>query len=122
MRLGIAELTQSGLTRKNGRDAAQTLLARDDGSEIIIDLDGTEFLSLSFLDEFVELATEAGILGRISFATEQQGRLDILGRVSDARDVVLYHLAGGKRAPVKRKPAPKLIEVSSPGGPPGDPW
>jgi hypothetical protein len=116
MRISITELTPSGLTRKRGHEAVAALdgKLKDDATDITIELDAAEFISVSFMDEFVQGVSEAGLLDRITFATERDDHLNRLRRVSDVQDVELFRETRGEREAVQRKPAPKLIAVPDP--------
>jgi len=120
MKMRISELTSSCLTRGRAREACSALAARDDGSDVRIELDDAEFLSLSLLDEFVSGLAKAGTLPRVTFVAERPEYVDRLGRVRDASDVELFREEHGERRPVRPKPAPTLVAVPDVDTPPGE--
>ncbi len=121
MRLAITELTEPCLTRKRGGLAAQELLSRDEGREVRLVLNGTEFLSLSFLDELVRRLHDAGVLGRLTFETNRGEHLEKLGRVRDVRGVDIYTVVDDERVLVDLKPGLNLTEAAATDQPPQEP-
>ena len=118
MQLAITELTTPCLTRRRGRLAAEAFLSRDDGDEIHLLLNGVEFLSLSFLDEFIFGLEKDGMLGRALFVTAKPQHLAKLARVSEIRNVEIRRMIDGRREVIEPKPGPKLTKMPAGQDPP----
>jgi hypothetical protein len=113
MRIDITELVSSCLTRRRAAEAFQALAKLDDGSDILLCLEHTPFLSVSFLDELVGRLDGAGILPRITFDTAGNGEyVGKLGRVRDVREVRLFHLVDGVPEIVPVKTGQALVEAA----------
>ncbi|MFW6158543.1 MAG: hypothetical protein ACOC8E_04210 [Planctomycetota bacterium] len=120
MQVQIAELTEKTLSRRRGKEAYDALVSRDDHDEIVIDLNGAEACSLSFLDELVCRMHGIGMLQRASFVTGNPQHIRKLGRVSAIRELTIYRMIDGKRELVEPVSVPPLIEIPSDAPPPDD--
>ena len=111
MRVKVQDLAPSCLTRHRGNQAYQTLLKMDDGSQIEVELDGAEILSLSFLDELVFRVNQTGAGDRLVLVSENPDHIGKLARISGFRGVTIRRMSNGRPEPIppERSSAPEAV-------------
>jgi len=119
VRARIDEIVPTGLTRRRGKQAYDEIHTRDSGGRICVELDQSELISLSFLDEIIFSADRDGMLGRVVFVTRNPDYVRKLGRVSHIRELEVRRLVDGKPEAVDPDPGPQ-ITVAPPGARPPD--
>ena len=119
MRVKIQDLSPVCVTRRRGADAFEALMKLDDGSNIEIDLNGTEMLSLSFLDELIYRLHQKLASERVAFVTSSPNHLAKLGRISGYRKIAVRRVVNGTPENVPPTESPALdmatVEETDPG-------
>jgi hypothetical protein len=91
MKISVKLLAPVTLTRKRGAEAFEALHRYlKSNTDVNIDLDATEMLSLSFLDELVVRLSDADLLRKAAFVTQDPATMRKLGIIAQERNLTLY--------------------------------
>ena len=90
--IDVKELSPVTLTRRRGAEAFGSLQARlgQQDRGVGIDLDSTEMLSASFLDELILRLAEHDLLKKVAFVTREPQTIRKLGIISHERKLTVF--------------------------------
>lgn len=87
----ILDLGSPCLTRKKGREAAELLKPQVDAQTTILDLNGVEMLSFSFLDGLISELTAEVNAARLVFRADDPDVIDKLARIAAIRNICVFN-------------------------------
>ena len=94
----IIDLGSPCVTRKRGQEAAKLLKTQLDAQSTILDLNGVEMLSFSFLDGLISDLTAEVNAARLVFHADDPEVIDKLARIAAIRNICIFTRGTRRRA------------------------
>ena len=87
----VLDLGSPCLTRKKGQEAARLLRPQIDAQTTMLDLNGVEMLSFSFLDGLIAELTAEVNAARLVFHADDPDVIDKLARIAAIRNICVFN-------------------------------